>query len=52
MRPMTEPCRMPQVRGDDEERWGGMAMADMRDEKNEVNHWREREDKPNQLEGR
>ena len=46
----TEPCGIPEVRGGEGERCGGMATADVRDNKCEVNHWKKREDKPNQLE--
>ena len=44
MGPMT--WGTPQVRGDE----GGITTADVRDEKSEVNHWREREEIPNELE--
>ena len=49
----TEPCGAPQVirmREKDEVEW--QRHADVRDENYEVNHWREREDMPNQLERR
>ena len=36
--PRTEPWRKPHVREDEGERYGGMEMADVRDDKNEVNH--------------
>ena len=44
--PRTEPWATPHVREDEGERCGGMETADVRDDKYEVNHRREREDKP------
>ena len=40
--PRTEHSGTPQVRGDEEEMCGGMATADVRDERYEVNHYSER----------
>ena len=48
--PRTEPWGIPYVRGDEGEMYGGMATADVRNERYEVNHCREREDMPNQVE--
>ena len=44
--PRTEPWGTPHVREDEGEWCDGMEMADVPDDKYEVNHWREREDKP------
>ena len=43
---MTDPWGTPQVRGHE----GGITTADVGDDKSEVNHWREREEIPNELE--
>ena len=40
----------PHVIGDEEEVYEGMAMADVWDERYEVNHCSEREEMPNQVE--
>ena len=42
--PRTEPWGTPQVRWDEGEIWGRIAIADVRDVKYEVNNWREREE--------
>ena len=41
--PITEPWGTRHVREDEGERCGEMETADLRDDKYEVNHWRERE---------
>ena len=38
--PRTEPCGTPQVKGDEEELYGGIPKVDVRDEIYEVNHCR------------
>ena len=38
IRPRTEPWRTPHVREDEGERCGGMKMADVRDDRYDVNH--------------
>ena len=50
----TEPWGTPQVRGDEGEMCGGMAMADVdvRDERYEGNYCSERDEMPNQVDRR
>ena len=50
--PRSEPCGTPQVRGDEGELYGGIPAVDVRDERYEVNHCRETEEIPNQVERR
>ena len=50
--PRTEPCRTPQVRGDEGGLCGGIATVDVRDERYEVNHCSETEEISNQVERR
>ena len=50
--PRTEPCGILQVRVNEEEMCGEMAMADVREQRYEMNHCSEREDLPNQVERR
>ena len=50
--PRTEPWETLQVRGNEEEVCGGVALADMRDERYEVNYCSEAEEMPNQVERR
>ena len=50
--PRTEPCVTPQVRGDEGELCGEIHTVDVRDERYEVNHCRETEEVPNQVERR
>ena len=47
--PSTEPWGTTQVRGNEEKMYGGMAMADVRHERYEVNQRSERETMPNQV---
>ena len=47
--PRIEPWGTLQVRGDEGEMCGEMAMADVRDERYEVNYCSEREKLPNQV---
>ena len=49
--PRTEPCAL-QVRGDEGELCGWIPIADVRDERYEVNHCSETEEMPNQMERR
>ena len=50
--PRTEPCRTPQVRGDEEELCGGIPTVDVRNERYEVNDYSETEKCQNQVERR
>ena len=50
--PKTEPWGTPQVREDEEEMCGGIATADVRVERHEVNHYSETEAMPYQVERR
>ena len=47
-----EPWRTPQVREDEGDMCGGMATADVRDKRYEVNNCSEREEIPNQVDRR
>ena len=47
--PRTKPWGTLQIRGDAGEMCGGMTMADVQDERYEVNHCSEREEMPNQI---
>ena len=48
--PRTELWGTPLVRGDEGEMCGGMAIADVRDDRYEVNNCSEKEEMPNQVE--
>ena len=47
--PRTEPCGIPQVRGDEGEVCGGIPTEDVRDERYEVNHCSETDKMSNQV---
>ena len=50
--PRTEPWGTSQVRGNEGDMGGGIATADVRDERYEVNHCSETEEMSNQVESR
>ena len=50
MGPSTDPYRTPRMTGDEGDKRCGIEMEDVRDDKYEVNRWRETEDMPNKLE--
>ena len=51
-RPRTETWRTPQVKWDEGEMCGGMATADVQDERYKLNHCSQREEMPIQVERR
>ena len=50
--PRTELWGTPQVRGDEEELFGGIPTVDVRDERYEMNYCSETEEMPHQVERR